>query len=195
MKPIIDLVNASAVEAVRKSGMTVEVAKSAVVESVDNAAGLCSVRVDDNGDEIYENVRLIGGGVMVPDLVTILRTAGGWVCLGPQLGAWNNTGWRTPSLQSALEPYPSRYPPQYRRIGDRVELRGMIRTTAAVGGSISLFFMQGDCRPQFRRVFTQPRSGGATYLMNIDPTGEVSTSSGAQGSAAFFSIETVFYLS
>lgn len=79
----IDVINASAIDAVKRSGVLEAGALMATV-STRNADGTITVT---RGTDTYPNVRLLAGdpAPSVGDLVEILKTSGGWVCLGSLL--------------------------------------------------------------------------------------------------------------
>lgn len=75
----IDFVVNAALEGVKKSGLVESGALLATVASVPGG-GVVSVN---RGADSYPKVRLLSGySAVVGDLVLILKTNGGWVCLG-----------------------------------------------------------------------------------------------------------------
>lgn len=75
----IDFVVNAALENVKKSGLVESGALLATVASVPGG-GVVSVN---RGVDSYPKVRLLSGySAVVGDLVLILKTNGGWVCLG-----------------------------------------------------------------------------------------------------------------
>lgn len=77
--PAIDQVVNAAVEGVKKSGLMESGALLGIV-STSPTGGTVSVT---RGADSYPKVRLLSGyAAVVGDLVLILKTNGGWVCLG-----------------------------------------------------------------------------------------------------------------
>ncbi|MBA0054302.1 hypothetical protein E0L36_26655 [Streptomyces sp. AJS327] len=79
-RPVIDVLNDSAVDAVRKSGLAVETARMATVTGL-NADGTLDVQA---GPDSFPRVRVLSAYLNpdTGDVVEIMNTAGGWVCLG-----------------------------------------------------------------------------------------------------------------
>ena len=80
MRAPIDVLVDSAVNAVANAGVPESIARMAVVETV-NTNGTINVTVDDG---TVPGVRLLSGyyAPRVGDIVEVMRTVGGWVCLG-----------------------------------------------------------------------------------------------------------------
>lgn len=99
MKPVIDVLNDSAVEAVKKSGLAVETARMATVTAL-GTAGTINVQA---GADTFERVRILSGYLSptVGDVVEIMNTAGGWVCIGKIMGS------SAPRIQSGVAIIPS----------------------------------------------------------------------------------------
>ncbi|MCT2594231.1 hypothetical protein LHJ74_30725 [Streptomyces sp. N2-109] len=174
MKELVDSLNESAVDAVMKSGLAKRLSRSAVVIAVRSDF---TVDVHTGNDEILtERVRVLGYGVEVGDSVTILRTAGGWVCLGVQMGTYS-TQWTNFSLASWQQPFGNGFrQPRYRRIGSAVEMEGVVEFKQDVGGGqMGLFYLSGDCSPPMRVALTVSRSSGNFCQLVVEPDGLVRT--------------------
>lgn len=80
----IDKILASAVDSVRKSGVIESGTLMGTVDAVGSDGTLSVSR----GPDTYPRVRLLSGyAPAAGDLVEILRTAGGWVCIGKLMGS------------------------------------------------------------------------------------------------------------
>lgn len=79
-RPVIDILNASAVDAVKKSGLAVETARMATVTAL-NTDGTLNAQA---GPDSFPRVRMLSAYLnpAVGDVVEIMNTSGGWVCLG-----------------------------------------------------------------------------------------------------------------
>lgn len=99
MKPVIDVLNDSAVEAVKKSGLAVETARMATVTTL-GSGGTIDVQA---GADAFQRVRILSGYLSpkVGDVVEIMNTAGGWVCIGKVMGS------SAPRIQSGMVTTPT----------------------------------------------------------------------------------------
>lgn len=104
------------------------------------------------------------------DLKAILDTA------LPTQPVLSDTGWITPTLNSAFTHYADNQQVQYRRVGQVVQIRGAAKPTAqiAAGGSATIFTLPLGFRPSRRVNSLEQGSDRSIWLMNIDPdTGNV----------------------
>lgn len=99
MREPVDVLVDAAIDAVRDSGVAEANARMATV-SVVNSDGTVDVEVPGGS---FPGVRLLGMiySPNVGDLVEILRTSGGWVCLGRLRNGWQ------PTIQSGRVTTPS----------------------------------------------------------------------------------------
>lgn len=173
MKPVVDQLRDSAVDAVRQSGIPTESTRTAEVTAVHASDGTCTVQI---GTSTIPRVRIVGfPAPMQFDLVTIQKTAGGWVCLGVLRGS--QTRWRVPTLNTPWANYGSGWQTRrYRRVGSLVELQGVMTPTSTITNVNNpwMYQLDVDCWPPSSRAFTQSRNGGTTfYQLTVNAEGVV----------------------
>lgn len=130
----VDVLLGAAVDQFRRSGALESLALMALVETV-NADGTVDVL---RGADTFPSVRILSGypAPAVGDTVQMLRTAGGWVCVGRVETA--TPDWKPLSLSAGWsiygDPY---YAPAYRINADRtVSMCGLASHAGAAAGSI-----------------------------------------------------------
>ncbi|MFE3409445.1 hypothetical protein ACFXMT_14245 [Streptomyces mirabilis] len=123
----IDALLSASVKAVQASGALEGTALMATVSAVNSDGTVNATRAGDS----FPKVRMLrgAGAVAVADTVEILKTAGGWICLGSLASQTQDTGWVPLTLISGITPYTGtgvdvNPAPAVRRIGKVVYIRG-----------------------------------------------------------------------
>lgn len=183
---VADIVLGAAVRRVKDSGVLEGQALMATVSTV-NGDGTVDVA---RGDSAFPRVRCLSGypSPAVGDTVEILRTAGGWVCLGV-LVTWD-TGWRYPAVSSPLTNHLNNFQAvRYRRTASGVEVQGLVDTNGATG-SPTVCTLEPDCAPKDHLAFPAAGNSGSCQMWVLS-SGEIRFN-GVPSSASYVSVSCAY---
>lgn len=187
----IDRVIGAAVDSVKKSGL-VEAGVLMATVSVVNSDGTVTVT---RGADTYPKVRLLSGyrDPTVSDIVEILKTAGGWVCVG-KLRTTNPNTWTTLTLGANWTPFGSPYgTPAYRANSDgTVSLSGMAQRVVTVASPSTVLTLPVAIRPPFKQRFVTEVSSTAMAALDVNTDGTVIVSD-YSGNAGWAALDPVRY--
>lgn len=93
-------------------------------------------------------------------------------------GGVNDTGWINAELESVFVPYgdAESAPTAYRKIGNIVFIRGEVKPSRAIAGSVTeypIFYLPSTFRPSYRQTFLQQGSAKNSWLMTVNTDGSV----------------------
>lgn len=169
----IDAVIGAAINGVRKSGALESGALMATVTAV-GTDGTVTV---ERGTDTYPKVRVLSGytSPRTGDLVEIMKTAGGWVCIGSLRLAPQFTPWTVIPMASG---YRAKYSlPEWTREGNWVTLRGNVeRTTSAalpVSTETTVGTLPAEARPTRVTYFTGTGAGAEIARITVRDSGEL----------------------
>ncbi|MCR8576460.1 hypothetical protein [Streptomyces sp. Isolate_219] len=187
----IDRVIGAAVDSVKKSGVLEAGALMATV-SVVNSDGTVTVT---RGDDTYPKVRLLSGyrDPAAGDTVQILKTTGGWVCVG-ELRTTNPNTWTTLTLAANWSPFGGAYgAPSYRVNGDgTVSLSGMAGRSPTIAAPSTVLTLPVAIRPPFKQRFVTQVSSSAYAALDVNTDGTVVIGD-YSGNAGWASLEPARY--
>lgn len=167
----IDTIIMASVDGVKKSGVVESGALMATVSVVGADGTVTAIR----GSDSYPKVRILSGypNPAVGDSVEILRTSGGWVCLGSLL-AYNPGQWKTLTLNSGWATFSGYATPAYRLSSDgMVYMRGLAQRAAGAASGASVCTLPAEARPATKRRFVAQVSGTLFGSLTIGTDGTV----------------------
>jgi len=130
------------------------------------------------------------------DLIIIsISSSGSWIAAG-RLAPATGTGWQLPTLLSPWVDYGGAYQRvRYRRQGGEAVIEGVVKTTATVSGTVTIFTLPAGYRPPLNLVTAQMTGGDTARQVNVRDTGAVDAMSLPAGSLSFLSLNLRFALS
>lgn len=92
-----------------------------------------------------------------------------------------DTGWKTATVASKFEVYTSGKPPKYRKVGNLMEVRGILTpkstlSASSVGTEYTMFTLPAGCRPSDRISLLMQGSGMNKWMFDIGTDGVCSIS-------------------
>ena len=190
MRKPIDIITEEAARRARDEAP--DLARTGLVSAI-GSDGTITVTV---ADSTYPAVRLLGCAPAVGDLVTILRTAGGWVCVGAQ--AASTTAWVTPTLVAPFVPYSGSgvwRQARYRRVGDEVQIEGVVGASGTIPASPTIFVLAEGYRPQASVVAPTVRNGLIARQLTIQTDGAVVLQNAPAEAITYVSVACKFAIS
>ncbi|MEU3686979.1 hypothetical protein [Streptomyces narbonensis] len=186
----IDLVVNAAVENVKKSGVIESGTLLGTLTSI-GAGGTLQV---ERGSDVYPRVRLLSGydAPAVGDLVQILKTSGGWVCLG-RLMTRNPSAWTPLTLASGWTNFGGAYPVCGYRVNSEgfVRLRGLA-DHAGIAGPATVLTLPAEIRPSAKSRFTTEVASGLFAALDVNTNGTV-TINDFTGNASWAALDVAMY--
>lgn len=186
----IDTIIQASVDTVRRTG----VAESGVLMANVSAVGTDGTVTVTRGADTYPLVRILSGytNPAVGDVVEILRTSGGWVCLGSLL-TYNPGQWKTLTLNSGWTAFSGYAVPAYRRSSDgMVYMRGLAQKTSGATAGASVCTLPAEAIPASKRRFVAQVSGSLYASLTIGTDGTVVIGDFA-GSAGWATLDPAIY--
>lgn len=107
-----------------------------------------------------------------------------------------DSGWITATLNSAFENYASDNVVQYRKIGNVVEIAGVVKPTETITGSseATIFTLPAEYRPNKSRYYVCQGSYRNIWLLAVKSNGIVSLSRHGSGGNNFVDVTTAVWL-
>lgn len=169
LTPADRLVNA-VIKKVKDSGLLWSGVLMGTVSAV-NTDGTVTVT---RGSDTYPSVRLLASvAPSVGDSVEIMRTMGGWVCLGV-LAAADPNAWIPLTLASGWTQFSGNYPPfaGYRVTNGVVHLRGVVQH-ASFSTAQTICTLPAAIRPPYQRRFVTEIAKSTFAALDVNPDGTV----------------------
>lgn len=112
---------------------------------------------------------------------------------GDEWGEWvdssaGDSGWIEPTLSSNFRAYEAANTPKYRKVGKVVEVRGIVTTSAAIGGSadlVTIFTLPTGYRPSSKVAVRCQGTDAGAWLLTVETNGAVTFSRNGDGMGMF----------
>ncbi len=136
---------------------------------------------------------IIGEYVKIPKLIVAGQYVSDYI---------KDSGWNTLTLTSDFALYSANAPVKYRKVGQLVEVRGVVKPTASLAGSntaVTIGTLPAGYRPDVTRYFICQGSGQNKWLLSIGTNGALGfarygiTSMESAGTSVWLPFDAVFF--